>query len=166
MIEKLRELLFKLFKKESVIGRLIDRFFTKEIISYLIFGVLTTLVNWATYGVFVKYIGCGITLSNAVAWVAGVIFAFVTNKIFVFESRSFALKTVLRELVSFVAARGVTGVLEIFGVPLLVKIGLDRTVFGVEGAIAKVLVSVIVIILNYVFSKLLIFKKGKEETEE
>lgn len=166
MIEKIRELLFKVFKKDSFLGKIIDKFFTKEIITYLIFGVLTTLVNWACYTVLVKYIHCSITLSNAVAWVAGVLFAFITNKIFVFESKSFAPAKVIKEFVSFVAARAITGVMEIFGVPLLVKIGLDQTIAGVEGAVSKVIVSVAVIILNYVFSKLIIFRKKSADADE
>lgn len=140
----------------------------KELITYFIFGVLTTLVNWVTYTLLVK-ISPGqiseltwITVSNAVAWVAGVLFAFVTNKIWVFESKSFALKTVIKELISFVAARALTGVLEVFGVPLLVKLGLNQTVFGIEGMAAKLIVSVAVVILNYVFSKLIVFRKKKD----
>ena len=140
----------------------------KELITYFIFGVLTTLVNWVTYTLLVKISPesiselSWITVSNAAAWVAGVLFAFITNKIWVFESKSFALKTVIKELISFVAARAVTGVLEVFGVPLLVKLGLDQTVFGIEGMAAKLIVSVAVVILNYVFSKLIVFRKKKD----
>lgn len=165
MIEKIRKLLFRLFKKESFPGRIIDKFFTKEIITYLIFGVLTTLVNWVCYTVLVKYVNCSITLSNAVAWIAGVLFAFITNKVFVFESKSFAPSKVLKEFISFVAARAITGVMEIFGVPLLVKIGLNQTIMGVDGAVSKIIVSVAVIILNYVFSKLIIFRKKSAGAE-
>ena len=65
----------------------------------------------------------------------------------------------LREAALFVSARILTGVLEMGGVPLLVSLGMDQTLFGVRGMVAKVAVSVIVLILNYVFSKLIIFKK-------
>ncbi|MCR5151069.1 MAG: GtrA family protein [Clostridiales bacterium] len=163
MIENIRKALFKKFGKESSAGRVIDKLFTKEIITYFIFGVLTTLVNWAIYTVLVHFAGVSITFSNSVAWVGGVLFAFVTNKIWVFESKSLRIKTVFRELIAFVAARAATGVLEIFGVPLLVKIGLSQTIFGVEGALSKVIVSVAVIILNYVFSKMIVFKNSKEK---
>ena len=171
MVDFIREkILFKIFKKEGFIGQLINKLFTKEIINYIIFGVLTTLVNWAVYTLFVKLVfpvpsDFQITVSNAVAWVAGVLFAYITNKLFVFESRSFAPLLILRELVSFVAARGITGVLEIFGVPALVKLGLNQDLFGVAGAVAKILVSIIVIILNYVFSKLIVFKRNKNEID-
>ena len=158
----------------------------KEIIMYIIFGVLTTLVNWVVYTVLIKIFGGAaesetvmfalfgkditmkifyIFIANFVAWVAGVVFAFVTNKIWVFESKSWRFGLVMKELWLFVAARLLTGVLEWFGVPLLVAAGLDQPLFGIDGFLAKVIVSVIVVILNYVFSKLIIFRKKKDQTE-
>lgn len=133
----------------------------REIIVYVIFGVLTTLVNWAVYTVLVKFFGVNITVANAIAWTAGVIFAFVTNKIYVFESKSKEPKTLAREFISFVGARIVTGLMEIFLPEILVNAGLNQTVFGIKGAIAKLIVSVAVVILNYVFSKLVVFRKKK-----
>jgi len=156
----------------------------KEIIMYLIFGVLTTLVSWLTFallepvfaaafggssvmfelsGVKITYTTFAIFLANLLSWVAGVAFAFVTNKIWVFESKSWKPAVAFKELWLFVAARLITGVLEWFGVPLLVAIGMDQPLFGVDGFVAKIVVSVIVVILNYVFSKLIIFKEKKEE---
>lgn len=149
------------------ISELIKKY--KELISYLIFGVLTTLVNWAVYALVVRispsevnsYLWIGI--SKAIAWVAGVVFAFITNKLWVFESKSFVFKTVIKEFTSFVAARALTGVLEVFGVPLLVKLGLNQTVFGIEGMFANLIVSVAVVILNYIFSKLVVFRQKKTD---
>lgn len=159
----------------------------KEIILYIIFGVLTTLVNWVTYwiceplissglhgdqvmfslfGMDITYTTFAVFLANFIAWVAGVLFAFVTNKIWVFESKSWKPSVALKEFWLFVAARLITGVLEWFGVPLLVAIGLNQPLFGVEGFVAKILVSVIVIILNYVFSKLIIFKNKDKKQEK
>lgn len=159
----------------------------KEIIMYIIFGVLTTLVNWVVYTVLIKIFGGAaesetvmfalfgkditmkifyIFIANFVAWVAGVVFAFVTNKIWVFESKSWRFGLVMKELWLFVAARLLTGVLEWFGVPALVAAGLDQPLFGIDGFLAKVIVSVIVVILNYVFSKLIIFRKKKDQTVE
>ncbi len=158
----------------------------KEIIMYIIFGVLTTLVNWAVYTILIKIFGSAtesetilfnlfgrdistkiffIFIANFVAWVAGVVFAFVTNKIWVFESKSWRFGLVMKELWLFVLARLITGVLEWFGVPLLWAIGLDQKLFGIDGFLAKIIVSVIVVILNYVFSKLIIFRK-KDQPEE
>jgi putative flippase GtrA len=102
-----------------------------------------------------------ITVNNAIAWVAGVVFAFVINKLWVFESKSKQAKTVIKEFVSFVVSRALTGVLEIFAPEWLIKLGLNQTIFGIKGMLAKLLVSIIVVILNYVFSKLIVFKKKK-----
>lgn len=149
------------------IKKLLNKY--KEIITYIIFGVLTTAVNWACYTILVK---CGLnendfqlTVSNAIAWVVGVLFAFVTNKIWVFESRSWKMPLAVKEFISFVAARAITGVLEIFGLPILLKVGIDQPLFGVDGFLAKIIISVVVVILNYVFSKLIVFKNKNDKNE-
>ncbi len=159
----------------------------KEIIMYIIFGVLTTLVNWVVYTVLIKIFGSAaesemilftlfgrnismkifyIFIANLVAWIAGVIFAFITNKIWVFESKSWQLGLLMKELWLFILARLITGVMEWFGVPLLWAIGMDQDLFGIDGFLAKIVVSVIVVILNYVFSKLIIFRKKKDPQTE
>lgn len=161
----------------------------KEIILYVAFGTMTTVINWGVYAllqplletamngdkvictVFGKDITMNILaifLANFLAWVAGVIYAFITNKIWVFESKSWQFGLVMKELWLFVLARLITGVLEWVVVPLLEAMGMGGTLFGIDGAGAKIVVSVAVIILNYVFSKLIIFrtKKPKEETAE
>lgn len=135
----------------------------REIIVYVIFGVLTTLVNWAVYTLMVKYLHIDMTVSNGVAWVAGVIFAFVTNKIWVFRSKSKKSSTVIREFFFFVGARVITGLMETFLPTMLVNLGLNQKVFGIDGAVAKLIVSVAVVILNYVFSKLIVFRKKKSK---
>lgn len=139
---------------------------TREIVTYLFWGGLTTVVSWGSYWYFSSAIGLlipenvywTVTLANILSWLCAMAFAFVMNKRFVFCSRSWAAKVVLPELAKFTAARLATGLLEIAAVPILVRIGLDQTLFGVEGMAAKILVSVIVVALNYVFSKLFIFK--------
>ena len=133
----------------------------REIIMYLIFGVLTTLVSLISYSLLIKFLPLSITAASAISWVIAVSFAFVTNKQFVFKSRSREKKTVLKELVSFFAARGISGIVEIFLPELLFKIGLSFSLFGVKGLVSKIIVNVIVIILNYIFSKLWVFKKGR-----
>lgn len=143
----------------------------KEIIMYLIMGVATTAVSWVTYGASVSIINVGseitnIFIANIIAWILAVAFAYITNKIFVFESRSWKPAFVLKECALFVSSRLATGVLEIVAVPFLVKLGLDQKVFGIDGMFSKVLVSVLVVILNYVFSKLFVFKDNKEEVSQ
>jgi putative flippase GtrA len=132
----------------------------KEILLYLIFGVLTTAVSIFSFWLFSLFIPERLYLiTNVISWVIAVIFAFVTNKLFVFKSKSFAFSVAFPELTKFLSARILTGVLEMAGVPLLVSLGLGMTIFGIEGAVAKIIVTIAVIILNYVFSKLFIFKK-------
>lgn len=130
----------------------------REIIMYLFIGGCTTLVNWIVYTAAMA-LGAAMTAANAAAWVCAVIFAFFANKLFVFESRSFEAGTVLKEAVKFVSSRVLTGLIEIFLPSLLFKAGLDMSFYGIEGAAAKLSVSVIVIVLNYVFGKLIVFRK-------
>lgn len=133
----------------------------REIIMYLIFGALTTLVSLLSYSLFVSLLPLSITAASALSWVISVNFAFVTNKLFVFLSRSLEKKTVLKELASFFLARGISGIVEIFLPELLFKVGLSFSLFGVKGLVSKIIVNVIVSILNYIFSKLWVFKKGR-----
>ena len=140
----------------------------KEIIMYLIFGVLTTVVSWGSYALFEilfgAFIGNSIVLSavaNVLSWIVAVLFAYITNKLWVFESKSFKGNVLIKELIAFVGARLATGVFEWVGVPLLMIMGLDQSILGIEGMVAKVIVSVVVVILNYVLSKLFVFKKKK-----
>ncbi len=147
----------------------------KEVIMYLIFGVLTTVVSWLTYALFTKIIpdfsigsftDMKIAVANVLSWICAVVFAFITNKLWVFDSKSWKFSLVMKELWLFVVARLLTGVIEWVGVPLLVMAGLNQTIFGIEGMVSKVLVSVIVVILNYVFSKLIVFRKKKNTPEQ
>lgn len=139
----------------------------KETIMYLIVGGATTVVNWVSYALLLRTFsdsGHSVFLANIFAWVISIIFAYVANKILVFESYSWEIKYVAKELSLFVSARVLTGLLEIFGIPFLVEnLGFDAEILGVRGMVAKVLVSVVVIVLNYVLSKLLVFRKGKED---
>ena len=137
----------------------------KEIINYLLFGGMTTVVSWGTYSLFVKAIGMSVGVGNVLSWICDVLFAFVTNKLFVFESKTWQPATALREFVSFIGARLATGAIEWIGVPYFSTHGLTHPLFGVKGLLAKIVVSIVVIILNYVFSKFLVFiKKDKQES--
>ncbi len=131
----------------------------KEIVLYIVFGGLTTVVNWVTYSLFVSF--CSITVANVIAWVFAVVFAYLTNKIFVFEQKSWKPNIAFFEFSKFVSSRLLTGVVEIAGVDILVYVGLNQTIFGIEGMVAKVTVSIVVVILNYFFSKLIVFKEKK-----
>ena len=125
----------------------------REIISYLFFGVLTTLVNFVVYLPVYNILGMSASVSNMIAWVAAVVFAYFVNKIFVFRSLDWSRKTVLPELIKFVSARLLSGVLET-GI-LLVTVD----ILGWNGNIWKFVTQILVVISNYVFSKLIVFRK-------
>ena len=125
----------------------------KEVILYLFFGVLTTVVSFGSYYVCSEVLHIHYLISNIISWVFAVAFAYVTNRIFVFESKSSDLSSVLREIVTFVNCRLLSGVIDTGVMFLLVS------VLFINDLYAKLFTQVIVVVLNYVFSKLIIFKK-------
>ena len=125
----------------------------RDILVYLVFGVLTTLVNYAVYLPLYNWAGLSATLSNCIAWVAAVAFAFLTNKPLVFQSHDWSAATVLAELGKFVTCRLGSGAVETGLIFLLVDM------MGLDGNVIKLLTSVMVVIVNYAASKLLVFKK-------
>ncbi len=141
----------------------------RELIVYIIFGVCTTLVNLITFKLFNLILGNELYLvSNIIAWFASVIFAYITNKLWVFESKSWDKKTLFREVSSFFSARVFSFLIEEAGLFLFVDImnfkNYHITLFSfvISGEmIAKIILAVLVVILNYVFSKLLVFRKKK-----
>jgi len=137
--------------------------FTKhrEGILYLIFGGFTVLVSWATYAIFV-WSGIEINISNILSWVCAVLFAFVTNKWMVFRSRSLEKKVVVKEAGSFLFFRIITGIIAIIAFPILYGLGMNQSLFGIDGLIARIAVSMIEIALNYLASKFVVFREKKE----
>lgn len=124
-----------------------------DIVTYLFFGVLTTVVNYLVYLPVYNLLHLSAAFSNAIAWVAAVAFAYLTNKPFVFKSRDWSRQTVIPELTKFVSCRLASGILET--AILFVTVDLLHW----NGNIWKLVVSVLVVVLNYVASKLLVFKK-------
>ena len=129
----------------------------KEIITYLFFGFVTTVVNYGVYALLVRGFHMDVVPANIIAWIVAVVVAFVTNKLWVFESKSRDKKTLFREFFAFVVARLITLGVE----TLLLWIFVDK--LGVNDLIMKIITNVIVVILNYVFSKFIIFRKKKEK---
>lgn len=121
-------------------------------ILYLLFGGLTTLINIATYFIFYDILHLNNVASNIIAWIVSVIFAFITNKIYVFESKS---KSIIYELSTFFACRLGTGFLDLGIMYLTVDI------LKWNALLMKVISNIVVIVLNFVFSKLIIFKKDR-----
>ena len=137
----------------------------REVISYIFWGAMTTAVSFVTYSLFTLLFtafldtAAAVLIANILSWIFAVLFAFVTNKLWVFKSKSFEKSVVLPEFLKFLSSRIATGVIEMAGLPLLVLLGLGGEMFGIEGLVAKLVINVAVIVLNYVFSKLLVFKK-------
>jgi putative flippase GtrA len=134
----------------------------REALLYIIFGGFTTLVTWGTYAVFV-WMGIELNISNILSWICGVSFAFVVNKWIVFECRSTKPSVVMKELGSFFSARIFTGLIAIVLFPILLAVGMDGSLMGVDGFQAKIVTSIIEIALNWIFSKYMIFKKGAHQ---
>lgn len=134
---------------------LIKKVLNRETIVYVIFGVLTTVVDFLIFGLLYYVTGLNEIAANTSAWVVAVAFAFVTNKIFVFESKNFNLNNLIKEITAFVLARVTTLLLTDAFLLLAGYIEMNMM-------FAKALISVAVIVLNYIFSKLFIFKKNKQ----
>jgi len=141
----------------------------KELIIYVIFGGLTTVVNLGVFYAVGMLLGDDkYLITNVIAWFAAVVFAYVTNKIWVFESKSWNAKVLLKEIPSFFAARVFSFVIEEAGLYFFVdilsfnkySINILSFEFGGE-LIAKALLAVVVVVVNYVLSKLVIFRKKK-----
>ncbi len=127
-------------------------FFNKEAFMYLIFGVLTTAVDYIVALLCFHGAGFGEITSNNIAWLVSVAFAYITNKLFVFESKSFQGRVLFKEIVSFLSARIITLIMA------------DLIIWGAselntDFLTAKIVSSVVVIVANYIFSKLIIFRK-------
>ena len=124
-----------------------------SIISYLFFGVVTTVVNMVVYYLCYHLWGISSDLSTVIAWVIAVLTAFLTNKPFVFGSHDWSPKVLLPEVGSFFGCRLGSGLVE------LVLMHITVGMLGLPGMLMKLLVNVIVVILNYVASNLLVFRK-------
>lgn len=145
----------------------IKKLLTGEVVKYLVFGVMTTVVNFIVYFAVTAVLGGDMYLvANVVAWVAAVAFAYVTNKLWVFESRSWKKDVLLKELGAFVSARLFSLGVEELGLFVAIDLmrfdnwALDIAGFSIGGdMLAKLFMQFLVIVLNYIFSKLVIFKK-------
>lgn len=127
----------------------------KEVILYGIFGVLTTVVNISVYYVCTKILSIDYMISNMIAWLLSVIFAYVTNKLFVFESKTLKANHIIKEMAAFFGARLFSGALDMG----IMFVAVD--VLSADDFIMKIATNIIVIILNYFLSKYWVFNKDK-----
>lgn len=125
----------------------------KDFLVYMVFGACATAINMGSYALFYNYLGVPNVPSTAIAWFLAVSFAFVTNKLIVFASKSFAIKRVLFELASFFSCRIATGLLDIFIMWLTVD------VLNLNPLLWKFISNLIVGIVNFTVGKLVIFRK-------
>lgn len=138
MLEKIKELYIKY----------------KEVINYLIFGAFSTVVNFVTYYISARLLGIDEVVSSGISWFCSVLFAYITNKIFVFESKTIGIKELAKEIITFFLARVLSGILcDVGTFAIMVK------VLHINDMVSKVVTQVMVIIVNYIFSKLIIFRK-------
>ena len=121
----------------------------RELILYVVFGAFTFFVNLISYFFFANLLGINYLVSNAIAWFLSVLFAYVTNRTWVFESKS---PNILKEMSLFFGGRIFSGVVDMF----LMYAFIDLIAF--DSSISKIVVQIIVIVLNYIFSKLIVFK--------
>ena len=135
-------------------GKIKELYFKyKEVINYLFFGGCTFLVSIISFYVFNKVFGFNEHVANVISWVLAVSFAYITNKLYVFESKTSDFKSLLKEIGSFVSARLLTLVME----EIILLIGVNC--LHIDSMIVKVVAQVVVIVSNYFLSKLFIFKK-------
>jgi len=125
----------------------------EEIILYLIFGVLTTVVSLLSYFIFSKLFNINYLISNIISWILSVLFAFITNKLYVFKSNDKTNNKILKEIISFFSSRIFTFLIDMLMMYILVGL------LKFNDMIIKIIVQFIVIVLNYILSKLFVFKK-------
>ncbi len=143
-------------KEKSKIMSLYNKY--KELVLYLIFGVLTTVLNYIVYFIFIS-LGIHYEVSNCIAWVVGVAFAYLTNRSIVFNSKAKGAKKKFIEAAEFVAARLFSLVAEMVLLWLFIDVITLHPDEKLNELIAKFIGAVVVVILNYIASKFVIFKK-------
>jgi putative flippase GtrA len=138
--------------KNGLLSKFRELFLSRETIAYTFFGFLTTLVNWSSYLLIKTYLHQSTAFSNSVAWFVAVIFAYITNKRFVFRSHQNNIKDLIREFILFILAR-------------IISLGFDTAfmiitvdMLFISDELAKIASNIFVLIINFVASKLIVFK--------
>lgn len=134
----------------------------RELIAFAVAGVLTTAVNYISYSMMTAVYGLNINLSNVIAWILAVLTGFFANKALVFQKRDWSPGMLAREGSLFVGSRLFSGAVTIGLVPVLMQLGVTQRIFGVPGAVAKLLAEAIEMVLNYFLSKYAVFRNNQE----
>ncbi len=144
MIEKIKALCRKLL--------------TREVILYLLFGVLTTAIDFFVFFCAYNFFHIDEMIATAVAWCFAVVFAYITNRIFVFESNEKERTGIIREISLFIGARLLSlGISELIVLVMMKLLGFDGKIGSI---VTKLVCAVVVVIFNYIASKLFIFKSN------
>ena len=155
MIDKIEEFFLKIAEKIGL-KKLADWYREhREGMRYLVFGVLSTIINIVVFAICERILHLSTIISNVIAWIIAVLFAYITNKLYVFDSKTTKKQELAKEIISFFSARIFTLVIE----TIFLKIVIDK--LGFNEILMKIISNVIVIFLNYVFSKIFIFKEEK-----
>lgn len=125
----------------------------KEVFLYLVFGVLTTIINIVVFWISNDILKIEYKISNVIAWILAVIFAFVTNKTLVFESRNKNKEEITKEAITFLVARLFSLVVDMLIMILMIDL------ININSLVAKIISNVVVVVINYIFSKFIIFRK-------
>ena len=126
----------------------------KELVNYIVFGVLAMAVNFISYFLFARMLKLDEIISSGLSWFCSVLFAYITNKLFVFESKTETKKAFFKEIISFFGCRVLSGALcDVGTFALMVK------VLKINDMFSKIVTQAMVVIVNYVLSKLVIFRK-------
>lgn len=161
IVDKIEEFCLKILEKIGL--KALASWYRKhqEGMRYLVFGALSTVVNIAVYSIFSAILLKGmanetlkVNISEIVAFIAAVIFAYITNKLYVFNSKTNGIKELAREIGSFLGCRIFTEIISILMMNAAVWL-------SINDILMKVISNIVVIILNFVFSKILIFKGKK-----
>ena len=166
LLEKVENFFLNILRKIKL-GFLADIYEKgREAWRYIIFGALATFVNIGVYAICAKLIFKGlpeaqrVDFSNYIAIGLAMAFAYVCNKLFVFDSKTHGIKELLKEIIAFIGCRIFSAIVEIVFMRITV------VNFHLNEVLMKILANVIVMILNYIFSKLIIFKKGSNKEKE
>lgn len=150
-------IIIKLFRKNKYTNILVELYYKyKEIFDYLFFGGLVTIVNFISYYIPANIIGVDKIVSNLIAFIISVIFAYVVNKEYVFETKWEGIQNVFKEFSSFVISRIGTGLLcDILIFAFMINI------LNINDVISKIFTQILVVILNYIIGKWFVFKQKK-----
>lgn len=140
---------------KSKIEKIIKKFLTKDIILYIIFGVLATIVNIFTFGILEGVLNWNENIANFIAIVVSILFAYFTNRVWVFRSEAYKFKEKFNEFLRFISGRCLTMIIELIGCSILFKTAIPMM-------ISKLAITILVVILNFFISKFFAFKNIKK----